>query len=477
MEEKTFFDAHLHAFNLSHPSFSGLVSRLLHDLPKVVLKRQDVSHPLLMLTLLSLGILLAIPFVVVGLVLLAVCLVPVYAIPYLRKRVRSWGKSVFGAVKHRLGKVMNLLFVMENDIGSMFLLVENCLRDPHSLMLCGEGLHIGSERYTRIVLTPLMMDFGYKSRTPRGDGSSKKKWIRYDVPGDRPIVEQVVDLFRGIRDYVGTESDEKLAERYPALAPETNRVFEIYPFLGLNPANYTRERISDLLEKYFGGYTGRREDFLEKLGQFDGDIEHLGSHFFAGIKVYPPLGFDPWPEGDEDAMAKVKLLYATCTEKRIPLTTHGGSGGFVAVDREDLKKISAVGKWAAVLEHYPNLKVNLAHFPPGKGDEKHRDATVDLVLKYENVYVDVSCRAIDDDYYRELRELLDRLPTADARKLRSRILFGTDFAVNLMWIDSYNQYLGLFSRTAALTPGEKHAFCSTNPERFLFRLEVPCEVA
>jgi predicted TIM-barrel fold metal-dependent hydrolase len=468
MAGKTFFDAHLHAFNLSHPSFSGFVSRLLHDLPKVVLKRQDASHPLLMLTLLSLGILLAVPFVVVVLVLLAVCLVPVYAIPCLRNRVRSWGKSVFGAVKRRLGKVMNLLFVMENDIGSMFLLVENCLRDPHSLMLCGEGLHIGNERYTRIVLTPLMMDFGYKSRTRRGAGNAKK-WIRYDVPGDRPIVEQVVDLFRGIRDYVGTESDEKLAERYPALGPTTRRVFEIYPFLGLNPANYTRERIGDLLEKYFAEYTGRREDFRARLGQFDGDIEHLGSHFFAGIKVYPPLGFDPWPEEDEDAMAKVELLYTRCSEKGIPLTTHGGSGGFVAVDREDLTKISAVAKWAAVLRHYPDLKLNLAHFPPGKGDEKRRDGTIELVLKYANVYVDVSCRATSDRYYQELKDLLQGLPAADAEKLRARILFGTDFAVNLMWTDSYNQYLGLFSHTPALTPEEKHAFCSVNPERFLFR--------
>ncbi len=289
------------------------------------------------------------------------------------------------------------------------------------------------------------------------------------MPGDRPIVEQVVDLFRGIREYVQTESSPALAEKYPALGPETRRAFEIYPFLGLNPANYTKERIADLLGKYFGEYTGRREDFRARLGGFDGNIEGMGSHFFAGIKVYPPLGFDPWPEGDEDAMAKVELLYATCSEKGIPLTTHGGSGGFVAVDREELKAITAVDKWAAVLGHYPDLKVNLAHFPLGKGDKGRREATVDLVLRHENVYVDISCRATGDPYYRELRKLLDQLSAADAEKLRSRILFGTNFAVNLMWIDSYNGYLGLFSRTTALTPEEKHAFCSTNPERFLFR--------
>ncbi len=454
MEERAFFDVHLHAFNLNHPSFSGFVRRLLRELPRGFLTRRRLWR-------LPVAILVGLALLALGLALLLVCwLAPA------RRVVRSAISPVFRLFKRLVGRLMNLLFVMENDVGSLFLLLENCLRDPYSLVLCDEGLHVGNERYTRIVLTPLMMDFGYKSRTPRG-AVNAEKWIRYDVPGDRPIVEQVVDLFRGIRDYVGTESSLALAERYPALGPETRRVFEIYPFLGLNPANYTNERIGDLLEKYFGEYTGRREDFRERLGKFDGDIEHMGSHFFAGVKVYPPLGFDPWPEGN--GKAKVELLYATCSEKGIPLTTHGGSGGFVAVDREELKTITAVAKWAAVLQHYPELKVNLAHFPLGKGDKGRREATVDLVLKYANVYVDLSCRATSDRYYQELKDLLQGLPAAEAEKLRSRILFGTNFAVNLMWIDSYNGYLCLFSRTAALTQKEKHAFCSVNPERFLFR--------
>jgi hypothetical protein len=92
-----------------------------------------------------------------------------------------------------------------------------------------------------------------------------------------------------------------------------------------------------------------------------------------------------------------------------------------------------------------------------------------LVLKYDNVYVDISCHATADTYYRGLRALLDRLSAGDAGKLTQRILFGSGFAVNLMWIESYNRYLDLFSRTAALTAAEKHAFCSIRPERFLFQ--------
>ncbi len=36
MEEKTLYDVHLHAFNLSHPSISAFVWRLVHDLPRTL---------------------------------------------------------------------------------------------------------------------------------------------------------------------------------------------------------------------------------------------------------------------------------------------------------------------------------------------------------------------------------------------------------------------------------------------------------
>jgi len=454
MEERTFFDIHLHAFDLSHLSLSAFVGRVLRDLPKGLwLDGGWWRVPLLVLGSLLLFSL--------GLVLILT-----YVFPPLRLRVFALARGLTGGLKRLAGRMLNLLYVLENDIGSMFLLVENCLRDPEAPLLRTDGLHVGGERYGKVVLTPLMMDFGYKDKTP--PGRKPKRWLRYDVPAERPIVDQVEDLFRGIREYLETESNAKVAQRYPALRPGTPRVFEIYPFLGLNPANYTKEGIEGLLAKYFGAHTGRREDFRGRLGEFDGEIEHMGSHFFAGIKLYPPLGFDPWPEGDHEAMAKVKLLYGTCSEKGIPLTTHGGGGGFVVVDRKRLAQVTDVGKWARVLAAYPDLTLNLAHFPTGRRERKRRERTLELVVKYDNVYIDISCRATSEKYYRELRRLLDRLPRADAEKLKSRILFGTDFAVNLMWVDSYNRYVGLFSETQVLTSEEKRAFCSQNPEQFLF---------
>ncbi len=466
MEEKTAYDIHLHAFNLSHPSLSAFARRSLREIPKDLVKPRQLLQfrlPLVLLLIVAIG-------------LLGVLLAIVWLVPPLHRWVRSLMRVLFGYVKRLLAKFANLLLVLENDIGSTFLLMENCLREKENPLLDAEGLHLGGETYTRIIFTPLMMDFGYKNKTEPG-AAKPKRFFHYDIPAGKPIVEQVVDVFRAIRDYRETESDAALTEKYPALNASAKRVFEIYPFLALNPANYTKAKVDGLLQKYFAYYTGRREDFLANLGQFDGDIDHLGDHVFAGIKVYPPLNFDPWPEGNPEAMAKIEALYGTCSEKGIPLTTHGGKGGFVTVDQQRLNEITAVSKWASALQRFPGLKLDLAHFPLGalKGnvltlaERKRQQETLALVLQYENVYVDVSCRATSDAYYQALKALLDGLPVPDAEKLTRRILFGSDFAVNLMWIESYNRYLDLFSRTEALTPAEKHTFCSVNPERFLFR--------
>ncbi len=456
VDDKTVYDIHLHAFNLSHPSMTAFARRSLRELAKSLLRPRQLPRLLLILALGLVAILL-------GSLLLAVCV-----IPPLRRGVRGILRALGRRVRRLLGTVANLLLVLENDIGSTFLLMENCLREEDNPLLDAEGLQVGARRYTRIVLTPLMIDFGYKSKTlPAGSASARA--FHYDIPAGKPIVEQVVDVFRAIRTYAETSSAPSLADKYPALGPATSRVFEIYPFLGLNPANYTPQKLDALLDKYFGGYTGRREDLRAQFGQFDGDIDHLGDHTFAGVKVYPPLGFDPWPARDAVERAKAERLYATCCEKGIPLTTHGGKGGFVVVSRARLNRIADVSKWAIVLRRYPELKLNLAHFPMNRLERRRQQETLALILDYRNVYADISCRATREAYYHALKALLDRLPSQDAAALSQRILFGSDFAVNLMWIDSYNRYVDLFSRTQSLTPEEKHAFCSRNPARFLFR--------
>jgi hypothetical protein len=404
LDDNTFYDIHMHAMNLSHPYLLAFIQRL------------KIHQYLLINSVLG-------PFASI-------------------------------LVGKNLGKVKNLLAVMENDIGSFFLMIEDYLKrsDTNPLVINGK-LNIGGNSYSKIVLTPLMMDFGYKN-IPDDPNTYYKELA------NKPIVEQVMDVFNGISKYRNTRPDG---------------MFEIYPFLGINTKNYDIGRIEKMMDKYFRDYKGSRQDFQNNMGNFDGNIENLGSNSFAGVKLYPPLGFDPWPD-DAEELEKCEYIYNYCCQKNIPVTVHGSEGGFVAVSKQTLKEYASISKWDSVLSHetYSGLKLNLAHFPLREKTMKLFPKTrrlkeiLELVSKYDNVYVDFSNRAINSEYYTALKNVISEAPENLKEKLKTHVLFGSDFTINLLSIESYNKYLEIFADDSSFDSTEKNDFCSANPARFLF---------
>ena len=437
MSNKTFYDIHLHVFNLSHPYFRAFISRF------------NFRFMLVLAPVLAWGVTI------------------MTTTPILRRLVVKKFLNMIYRVK-------NLLSVMENDAGSCFLLLENCLRENG--MLDEEGLHIGEETYSKIVLTPLMMDFRYKGR--EADSQNKDiKYIHYKEHSRKPIKEQVIDVFNGIRDYINFRNDEKYKESFPYLVAKngqpTKRIFEIYPFLGINTKSYSKEEISELMEKYFDSYEGNRSALANKMGKFDGNIDNLSSNFAAGIKLYPPLDYDPWPD-DPYEKEKVKTLYEYCERKGIPITVHGSVGGFAVLKGKLLKEVTKVSKWETVASVYKKLKLNLAHFPANEKilwvfpKRKRLKQIIKLVLEHKNVYVDFSNRATSDKYYIALRNVINNLSQTERDILLGKILFGTDFSVNLISIDSYNEYFKIFSNSDYIDRDKRENYCSLNPEKFLF---------
>lgn len=431
MSEKTFYDIHMHAFNLSHPYFGAFAKRFKWSM--------------------------ILTFVPIGAFVITV----VTHIPVLSSFLGAW-------LTRKKNQLLNLLAVLENDIGSFFLLMENCLRENG--MLDAEGLHIGGKTYSKCILTPLMIDFGYKGIIDDA--------IHYKEPSRKPIRDQVVDVFNAIKYYAKFVYSNEFLAAFPNLGSingqPTSQVFRIYPFIGINTKHYNKEKLQQLLKKYFGDYQGQEHHLASNIGKFDGNIDKLKSNFAAGIKVYPPMGFDPWPEDNETEMNKVRYLYQFCQDRRIPITVHGGSGGFVAIANKDtLKKITSPAKWEKVLSEFPRIKLNIAHLPLNEKflwvipKRKRLHNVLKLIMNHENVYADFSCRATDNKYYKSLETLIEN-SGEKSEKMASRILFGTDFPVNLTSFDSYNSYLKLFSDTPELSEDFKEKFCSENPERFLF---------
>jgi hypothetical protein len=452
MEEKSgrkFYDVHMHAFNLSHPDLSAFIKRYIRD---HAIFFSSVFVLIILCLLYSFLKPSAVTLLVVlkfyAALLLIVLIIFVFVMFTLHLTHPSRFSGFFVDLFVRLFKHhLNLLALMENDLGNYLLLTEKVLRKEYN-----GKIDINGVEYNRIVLTPLMMDFGLKNIV--------SELLPYgSVPICKPIAQQVTDLFNGIRTYVRTNPDG---------------MFEIHPFLGLNPQRYEYRELERLLDKYFGNYAGNATALRENMGKFTGNIDEMVSNFFAGVKVYPPLGFDPWPESCEEKK-KVELLYGFCCEKKIPITTHCNDGGFMVDSIRATRARSSPEKWREVLSvgKYSGLKLNLAHMGKQKslfsyGQKSWADIVLKLVATYDNVYTDFAYDEFKDKDYKNLKQLIEIKSSELNYDLKNKILFGSDFMICLARVDSYNDYLSAFVQTKHFTVQDKERFCSLNPQKFLF---------
>jgi predicted TIM-barrel fold metal-dependent hydrolase len=370
---------------------------------------------------------------------------------------------------------------MENDVGSLFMLMEDDLLgkyakpgDPPPLVAGGE-LVLGRLRFDKLVIVPLIMDFERKDLDPRA--------TYYDKPPAKPVLAQVRDVLLGIRDYRRERPDGFL---------------EIRPFLGINTANYSLGSLSSLLEAAFNGYERGIEaadSAFAAMKDFDFEAKPGLPLRFAGVKVYPPLGFDPWPdEGPE--RDKVDFLYSFCEKRGIPITSHCDDQGFRVIALEKAWNYTSPSRWRAVLSAHPGLRLDLAHFgmqysrPIGRtkpaaswslsalsdGAKKlgqsfsqpteWRDEIIRLMLEFPKFYTDISFNGSEASYYTDLIEFMGRLGKAEREVVEERVMFGSDFMVNLTKIRSYADYYRLYANSDL--PDEwKRRFGHDNPERFL----------
>ncbi len=411
-----FYDIHCHAMNLSHPCMLAFVNRCVRALREITLNE-------LMRSINS--------------------LTKIKIIKELFEMAGSYKEA------------KNLLAVMENDSGGVFLLMEDCLCGKYGfkppLLGAETGLKIGGTTYGKAVLTPLIMDFGGSA----GKGGPVNSGTYYNQPARKPVTEQIIDIFNGINKY---NAKSELS------------FFEIYPFLGINTRNFTLKKLEAVLDQYFNGFKPLPALLAAASGRFDGEVKKLGANSFAGIKVYPPLGFDPWPEDEPRELEKVETLYGACEAGRIPITAHCNDEGYAVCTAADSEKFTSPDRWEKALKRYPRLKINLAHFGR-KSDavfSEWSNKICSIIYKYEFVYTDLSFNGFDPAYYAGLKTFLNKLPRKMADIVPQRILFGSDFMMSLLKIESYSKYLSYFSETPHLDDAAKNAFCSLNPKNFLF---------
>ena len=419
--KKYFYDIHCHAMNMSHPNFLAFTKRFETGLYKGAdkfLKKNRFK------TFFGVNFLM-------------------FYFMFFKK----FNSENLSALLKKVGlgdypdRAKNLIALMENDTGNFFILMEDCL--VNHIMKNGK-IMVGHTSYDKVLLTPLIMDFGSTKSAYSNIHYNKK-------PVSKPIGEQIIDLFNGIHNYNCKSS---------------YKIFEIYPFIGINTKNYSMEQLCEMLKTSFNNFDGTYKTLSSAAKEVDS--HNSESHTYAGVKVYPPLGFDPWPDETKE-LEKVMFLYEFCQSRHIPITCHCSDEGFFVVDDEDLERFTSPSSWGKVLRNYPMLKLNLAHFGKQENSNRWEKGVIELIKAYDNVYTDISHRGFDDAFYKSLKNTIRSFDDkALVQKMKKRILFGSDFMINLFKIDSYCKYYDVFISTKHFTTHEKEGFCCSNPQSFLF---------
>lgn len=272
----------------------------------------------------------------------------------------------------------------------------------------------------------------------------------------------------------GWETD-KIKKSYPEQVKEMGELSAqrpVLPFLFVDPRRYGLEDSSEELYHLF------KQAFENK------------DNPYFGVKIYPCLGYHPndfrlWP------------IYKLCVEYDIPVLSHCG-GEIVTTDRKKIMvfdgkieipitgknrkevgyQLNDPGLWIPVLEQFKTLKLNIAHFGASGAwlDNKkkklkrkfpqHRKQTIlDMVVKYENVYTDLSYSFADKKLIEPLKELMK------TEKYRKKILFGTDFWVVYPMGDLSSRTVEFFEKLD--NEQWKRELCMDNSMRYLFGAENP----
>ena len=142
--------------------------------------------------------------------------------------------------------------------------------------------------------------------------------------------------------------------------------------------------------------------------------------------------------------------------------------------------------WKYVISSHKKLRLNFAHFGrfyandsqiidrvtsqimqrPSLGHNKWTETIISYIQTYDNVYTDISFSFLDKAFVKSIASImLNKTPISE--KLKTRIMFGTDFAISLLKTSSYSKYLSDFE-SSIFVNDTVEAMTGENVKRFLF---------
>ena len=335
----------------------------------------------------------------------------------------------------------------------------------------GEFAFLSMLAYTRSNLISRKLAFFYQQYLNRTGQKKPLVLVMLSMHMEVGISQNIPDKFT--QQLVELEKSCRSFER-------TARIFQTYlvPFLAIDPNG-----------------SKAYQTFIQKMGNSN------AKYPFAGIKIYPSLGYLP-------SHPVLMNIFAICAENKIPITTHCGSGttsadaravyvkglkideqGIVVpitANEEGLEKelkgnddyesfFNNPANWEPVLETHKNLRLNLAHF----GSDDHWEAylkdknnpkthvaqTLRLVDKYTHVFADISYALHNAQVLECVIELMGK-----NEKYRNKFLFGSDYYLVTRG-EHMTDMMNNFHQVFKDHPIFYRKLTEENPKRFLLSQE------
>jgi predicted TIM-barrel fold metal-dependent hydrolase len=209
--------------------------------------------------------------------------------------------------------------------------------------------------------------------------------------------------------------------------------------------------------------------------------EAIAGKGFVGVKVYPPMGYKPIGNADDDYSEFSRCgaglpedfgrqlddafqeLFKYCKDNWVPITTHCNRS--YGPDMQNEMKADP-RYWKIVANQHKTLKINLGHFG---GSANWSRTIVDAINEDNQIYADLSyaseiLKKEHRDYFiARMKEYIEDNPV-----LKDRLMFGTDWMLLCMEND-HEDYVKVFEEVYAEivdTEEDMHKFFYQNAVDF-----------
>ncbi|MBU4002728.1 MAG: amidohydrolase family protein [Proteobacteria bacterium] len=322
-----------------------------------------------------------------------------------------------------------------------------------------------------LIITPLMMDIYFALCDNRDEETAGRRGRRalitvepFSIPEDGK--KNFEDHFDHIKNLILEEIQKTPATRRRSASGETlNTLFDdarkdllavpkktrrsVNPYEGIELSPGFKQHMHDL-EALAKKYPGQVFPFLAVDPRRIGILKLMdlkvkkGKGIFKGIKLYTPLGYLP-------THPNLAPVFEYCTTYDIPITLHCSQGGMNNFRKEnyvntwegsnhweDFKTVqgnkssyfTAPEKWRPVLNRWPNLRINFAHFGGGdqlaEGHTAWMEEIIKMIQEHPHVYTDISYHAQS-----KLPRKILNIVTQN-KGLESKLMFGTDYIMIMM---------------------------------------------